>query len=232
LVNYTSEANGWGRVNLLEMEKEDYLSGRFFSLIPLQREVSELNVIGRYEKEANILSDGPKIPLVAKRYTVVNDTLYYLHASEPKVWASTISLDDPYAFSVYDFELNYPINRLFIPAEEKNNIHDVGQAMDDNYRVLGLYYDDLTSTFVMPYFRALFEWEKEHYLKSGGKSQLELGFERYQVAIFTKDFQKIRELTLPLDIHTVIGVSNGSIYLTGFEEGDDYDIIYKTSILP
>jgi hypothetical protein len=231
LTDYNTKANGWGNVNLMAMEKKDYETIRLFSLFNLNQDTPIANLIGRYEKGSTILAEGPKLPLIKDLYTVVNNTLYHLEANEPKVWATSISLDDPIASIQYDLQLSYPVNRYFLPANQKNNLHEVSIRMDQNLRILGLFYDKSLSAFVVPYFRALHDWEMVIFQnQKGSKSQLELGFQRMQVAIFNENFQKIKELTLPVNIHTVIGVSNQTLFLKGFEEGDDYDIIYKASL--
>ena len=231
LTTYNIDENGWTKVDLLAMEKEDNASIRHFTILSLNTEETTKHVIGRYEPESNILTDDPKLPLDDKFYTVINEKLYHAFTPEPKIWATNITLDDPKADAYFELELDYPESRYFIPNSNKNNIHDIGSRLNMNMSLMGIFFDPSSKRFYIPYFRALFEWEQEIVDNpETTQSQVELGFQRIRIAVFTEDFEKIAETALPVNMHTLIGVVNDELYLKGYDEGENYDVIYKAII--
>ncbi len=213
------------------MEKEDYASIRHFSILSFNSEETIGHVIGRYEPQANIISDDPKLPLNDEFYIVVGDVLYHANTPEPKIWATTITLDDPKADAYFELALDYPESRYFIPNSNKNNIHDIGSRLNQNMSLMGIFFDPTSKRFYIPYLRALFEWEQEIVDNpETTQSQVDLGFQRIRVAVFTQEFEKIAEVALPANIHTLFGVVNDELYLKGYDEGENYDIIYKAII--
>ncbi len=231
LMKYNIKENGWGDVDFISMEKEDYASLRAFTLFSFNTDETVKSVIGRHEPESNILTDEPKLPLVNELYTVVDEILYHAFSPEAKIWATPITLDDPSAETYHELELDYPKNRYFIPNNQKNNVHDLRKRMNENMSLMGIFFDPKSNRFYVPYFRALFEWEQE--IVDNPKttqSQVDLGFQRIRVAVFNQEFEKEAEVALPANIHTLIGVVNDELYLKGYDEGENYDIIYKAII--
>jgi hypothetical protein len=231
LTTYNIDENGWTKVDLLAMEKEDNASIRHFTILSLDTEETTTHVIGRYEPESNILTDDPKLPLDDQFYLVKDGTLYHAFTPEPKVWATNITLDDPKANEYYKLALDYPESSYFIPNSEKNNVHDIRSRLNQNMSLMGIFFDPNSKRFYIPYFRALFEWEQEIVDNPATtQSQVDLGFQRIRVAVFTQEFEKIAETALPANIHTLIGVVNDELYLKGYDEGENYDVIYKAII--
>lgn len=231
LTTYNIDENGWTNVDLLAMGKEDNESIRHFTILSLNSEETTKHVIGRYEPGSNILTDDPKLPLDDQFYMVNDGKLYHAFNPEPKLWATNISLNDPKADAYHELALDYPKSRYFIPNSEKNNVHDIHSRLNQNMSLMGLFFDPNSKRFYIPYFRALFEWEQEIVDNpSTTQSQVDLGFQRIRVAVFNQEFEKEAEVALPVNIHTLIGVVNDELYLKGYDEGENYDIIYKARI--
>ena len=213
------------------LTNEDYFKRRHYYLFPLNDEDSvSVTAIGKIAPDANIVSDEDKIPLHGTKYLVVRDTLYYAFNSEPKVWQIPVSLDDPDAIRTFDLQLKFPDINYRIPKTQRDNIHSIEGRMDGNLLIQGILYDKGTDLIYLPYARALFDYERDLLANNpSSMSRRELGFQRFNIAVMDRTFTTIKEAIIP-NTHTVIGVHNGYIYVKGWDEGENYDIVYKGKI--
>lgn len=213
------------------LTNEDYFKRRQYGLLPLSDSDSiGVTSIGKIAPDANIVSDEDKIPLHGTKYLVLEDTLYYAFNSEPKVWQIPVSLDDPDAIRTFNLALKFPAINYRIPKSQANNIHSIEGRMDGNILIQGLLYDSKTDLIYLPYARALFDYERDMIAnKPTSMSRLELGIQRFNLAVMDRTFTTIKEAIIP-NTHTVIGVHNGYIYVKGWDEGENYDIVYKGKI--
>ena len=225
-VRAPNEARAW-----LNVTKEDYFKRRHYSLFPDNDQDSvAVTAIGKVAPDANIVSDEDKIPLNGTKYLVVNDTLYYAFVGEPKVWQIPISLDDPDAIRTFDLSLKYPAINYKIPKSQGNNIHSLQGRMDGNMNIQDIFHDRRNDFFYVAYTRALFEFERDLIANNPeGTSRLDLGIETFNLTVLDRSFNPIKEAVLP-KIHTVIGVHDNYVYVKGWEEGEDYDVLYKGKI--
>lgn len=215
-------------VPFLHVTNEDYFKRRYYSLFPDSNEDSvSVTAIGKIAPDANIVSDEDKIPLNGTKYIVVDDTLYYAMVGEPKVWQIPVTLDDPDAVRTFNLALKYPAINYKIPKSQGNNIHDVVRRYNENMNIEGIYYDSRNNLFYVAYSRALFEFEIEMLdSQETSASRQDLGIQTFNLTVLDRSFNTIKEAVIP-NIHTVVGVHDNYIYVKGWDEGEDYDIIYK-----
>lgn len=209
-----------------------YFSVRHFSLIEWdQGDSLSVYPIGRFEPDANIVSTEEKIPFIDLLYLTVNDTMIEVFAGEPKVWMYKIADDDPKAFASFDLELDYPAINYKLPANQGNNQHDYRRRLDANLQITKLSYDAAQDLFYFLYFRALEPFELEIVDNPAEKrSRRDMGFQRLRLAVFNKEFAKLAELPFPVELHTLIGVHDGEVFVKGYDEGEDHDLVYKLGI--
>lgn len=232
LTDYLTNAHNPQASDPFSMNTDYYFNVRHFSLIEWdQGDSLSVYPIGRFEPDANIVSAEEKIPFIEILYFAVNDTMIEIFAGEPKVWMYKIADDDPRAFASFDLELDYPAINYKLPANQGNNQHDYRRRLDANLQITKLSYDAAQDLFYLLYFRALEPFEMDIVDNPAEKrSRRDLGFQRFRLAVFNKEFEKLAELPFPIEMHTLIGVHDGQVFVKGYDEGEDYDLIYKLGI--